>query len=68
MTARTLTVHRLGRVEYEDGLRLQALFARVCEAFGRLDVLFNNAGVGAPGVNLEDLTFEQWKKVVDIKV
>ena len=44
------------------------LFARTREAYGRLDVLFNNAGVGAPGINLEDLTFEQWKNVVDINL
>jgi NAD(P)-dependent dehydrogenase (short-subunit alcohol dehydrogenase family) len=41
------------------------LFAQTKQAFGRLDVLFNNAGIGAPGVTLEDLTFEQWKAVVD---
>jgi NAD(P)-dependent dehydrogenase (short-subunit alcohol dehydrogenase family) len=41
------------------------LFARTKEKFGRLDVLFNNAGTGAPGtINLEDLTFEQWQSVV----
>ena len=45
-----------------------ALFKSVKETFGRLDVLFNNAGVGAPPVNLEDLTFEQWKNVVDINL
>jgi len=44
------------------------LFARTRETFGRLDVLFNNAGVGAPPKNLEDLTFEQWKNVVDINL
>jgi len=38
------------------------------DTYGRLDVLFNNAGVGAPPVNLEDLTFEQWKNVVDINL
>jgi NAD(P)-dependent dehydrogenase (short-subunit alcohol dehydrogenase family) len=47
---------------------VQALFAKTKEAFGRLDVLFNNAGIGAPGVPLEDLTFEQWKNVVDINL
>jgi NAD(P)-dependent dehydrogenase (short-subunit alcohol dehydrogenase family) len=42
-----------------------ALFAAVREAFGRLDLLFNNAGSGAPAVPLEDLTYQQWKGVVD---
>jgi len=41
------------------------LFARTVAAFGRLDVLFNNAGVGAPPVNLEELTVAQWKAAVD---
>ena len=45
-----------------------ALFAEVKAKFGRLDLLFNNAGIGAPGVNMEDLTFEQWKSVVDINL
>jgi NADP-dependent 3-hydroxy acid dehydrogenase YdfG len=41
------------------------LFAKTKEKFGRLDLLFNNAGSGAPGtINLEDLTFEQWQNVV----
>jgi NAD(P)-dependent dehydrogenase (short-subunit alcohol dehydrogenase family) len=47
---------------------VRALFAKVKEKFGRLDVLFNNAGTGAPGVPLEELTFEQWKAVVDINL
>ena len=47
---------------------VRALFGRTVEAFGRLDLLFNNAGIGAPGVPLEDLTFEQWKAVVDINL
>jgi NAD(P)-dependent dehydrogenase (short-subunit alcohol dehydrogenase family) len=42
-----------------------ALFAKAKEKFGRLDVLFNNAGTGAPGtINLEDLSFDQWQSVV----
>jgi len=42
-----------------------ALFAKVKSTFGRLDVLFNNAGIGAPPVPLEDLPFETWQKVVN---
>ena len=42
-----------------------SLFAKVKSSFGRLDVLFNNAGIGAPPVPLEDLPYETWKKVVD---
>src|SRR5688500_8834213 len=48
-----------------DPASVRALFAKVKETFGRLDLLFNNAGVGAPAIPLEDITFEQWKAVVD---
>ena len=48
-----------------DPHAIKDLFAKTFEAFGRLDVLFNNAGMGGPPVLFEDLTFEQWKKVVD---
>jgi NAD(P)-dependent dehydrogenase (short-subunit alcohol dehydrogenase family) len=51
-----------------DPASVKALFAKTLEAFGRLDVLFNNAGTGAPPVPLEDLTYEQWKTVVDINL
>ena len=44
---------------------VQALFAMAQDAFGRLDLLFNNAGVGAPAVPLEELTLAQWQNVVD---
>jgi NAD(P)-dependent dehydrogenase (short-subunit alcohol dehydrogenase family) len=44
---------------------VKALFARTKERFGRLDLLFNNAGIGAPGVPLDELTIEQWRTVVD---
>jgi len=48
-----------------DPLAVDALFAKLSERFGRLDVLFNNAGTGAPPVPLEDLSYAQWKAVVD---
>ncbi|HLH68417.1 MAG TPA: SDR family oxidoreductase [Candidatus Dormibacteraeota bacterium] len=48
-----------------DPVAVRALFARTRETFGRLDLLFNNAGQGAPAVPLEDLTYEQWRAVVD---
>ena len=51
-----------------DADSIRALFAKTQEAFGRLDVLFNNAGTGAPPIPLEDLTYEQWKTVVDINL
>jgi len=47
---------------------VHALFAKIKEAFGRLDVLFNNAGASAPGVPMEDLTYEQWNKVVGVNL
>jgi NAD(P)-dependent dehydrogenase (short-subunit alcohol dehydrogenase family) len=48
-----------------DPESVKALFAKTASTFGRLDVLFNNAGIGAPGVLLEDLSVDQWKAVVD---
>ena len=45
-----------------------SLFAATKERFGRLDVLFNNAGISAPPIPLEDLTFEQWQAVVDVNI
>jgi NAD(P)-dependent dehydrogenase (short-subunit alcohol dehydrogenase family) len=51
-----------------DPNAVRQLFARTEEAFGRLDVLFNNAGTGARAVPLEDLTFDEWKRVVDVNL
>jgi NAD(P)-dependent dehydrogenase (short-subunit alcohol dehydrogenase family) len=51
-----------------DPQSVSELFDAVKQRFGRLDVLFNNAGVGAPPVNIEDLAFEQWKAVIDTNV
>ena len=51
--------------DVSDPASVRALFAKTKEKFGRLDLLFNNAGQNAPGIPLEELTFEQWKSVVD---
>jgi NAD(P)-dependent dehydrogenase (short-subunit alcohol dehydrogenase family) len=51
--------------DVSDPSSVKALFAKTRQAFGRLDVLFNNAGIGAPAMPLEDLPYETWKKVVD---
>jgi NAD(P)-dependent dehydrogenase (short-subunit alcohol dehydrogenase family) len=47
---------------------VERLFARAREAFGRIDLLFNNAGVGVPPVPIEDLSVEQWRQVVDVNL
>ncbi len=51
-----------------DPASVAALFAAIQDRYGRLDVLFNNAGTNAPAINLEDLTLEQWKGVIDTNV
>src|SRR6516164_3118820 len=48
--------------------QVRALFARTRETFGRVDLLFNNAGINAPGIPLEELSVEQWRSVVDINL
>jgi len=59
--AKTLSVP----TDVSDVESIRALFARVKKDFGRLDLLFNNAGIGAPAVPMEELPIETWKKVVD---
>ena len=51
-----------------DPKAVRALFDQVHAKYGRLDLLFNNAGTGAPTVPMDELTFEQWKAVVDINL
>ncbi len=48
-----------------DPAAVRHLFAETVQTFGRLDLLFNNAGVNVPGIPLEELTYEQWKTVID---
>jgi NAD(P)-dependent dehydrogenase (short-subunit alcohol dehydrogenase family) len=51
-----------------DPASVRALFAKIEETFGRLDVLFNNAGIGAPGIPMEELTYDQWNAVVQVNL
>ena len=51
-----------------DPSSVTRLFQQAVDAFGRVDVLFNNAGVSAPGVLLEDVDFADWKRVVDVNL
>jgi NAD(P)-dependent dehydrogenase (short-subunit alcohol dehydrogenase family) len=59
-------VHALAvPADVADPASVADLFAKVEETFGRLDLLFNNAGLGAPAVPIEELPFEKWKVVID---
>ena len=51
-----------------DADQVAALFAKTKATFGRLDVLFNNAGIGAPRIPMEDLKLEDWRRVVDVNL
>jgi NADP-dependent 3-hydroxy acid dehydrogenase YdfG len=68
--AKTIKTETLcASTDVSDPASVAALFAATKQKFGRLDVLFNNAGTGAPGtVMLEDLTFEQWQTVVNVNL
>ena len=62
--ARALAV----KTDVSKPAEVNALFAKTKEKFGRVDVLFNNAGANAPGILFEDLTFEKWSSVVDVNM
>ncbi len=54
--------------DVSDEAAVKALFAQVEETFGRLDLLFNNAGISAPAVPLEELALERWQRVMDVNL
>jgi len=51
-----------------DPVQVRSLFDQAYASYGRLDLLFNNAGIGAPAVPMDELTFEQWRAVVDVNL
>jgi NAD(P)-dependent dehydrogenase (short-subunit alcohol dehydrogenase family) len=51
-----------------DPAAVRALFAQTVERYGRVDVIFNNAGANAPGIPFEDLAYEKWKEVVEVNL
>jgi NAD(P)-dependent dehydrogenase (short-subunit alcohol dehydrogenase family) len=51
-----------------DPAAVKTVFARIKDKFGRLDLLFNNAGMGTPAIPIEDLTFEQWQAIVGVNL
>ena len=51
-----------------DPAQVKAVFAKIKDKFGRLDVLFNNAGMGTPAIPIEDLTFEQWQAILGVNL
>ena len=51
-----------------DPAQVKAVFAKIKDKFGRLDMLFNNAGMGTPAIPIEDLSFEQWQAVVGVNL
>ena len=55
-------------VDVADPKSVDALFARIWAEFGRLDVLFNNAGLNAPGIPIEELPFETWSAIVNVNL
>jgi NAD(P)-dependent dehydrogenase (short-subunit alcohol dehydrogenase family) len=68
-TARMLTGESLVTpADVGDPEAVKAVFAQAKEKFGRLDMLFNNAGMGTPAMPIEDLTFEQWQAVVGVNL
>ncbi len=54
--------------DVSDRAQVVALFAKAKETFGRLDVLFNNAGTGAPQIPMEEISLEVWQQVVDVNL
>ena len=59
---------RVVPTDITDAIQVRTLFDQVLAAHGRLDLLFNNAGIGAPAIPMEELSFDQWRAVVDVNL
>jgi NAD(P)-dependent dehydrogenase (short-subunit alcohol dehydrogenase family) len=60
--------HLVVPADVGDPAAVKGIFAQIKDKFGRLDMLFNNAGMGAPAIPIEDLSFEQWQAVVGVNL
>ena len=60
--------HLVAPADVGDPAAVKTVFARIKDKFGRLDMLFNNAGIGTPAIPVEDLSFEQWQAVVAVNL
>jgi NAD(P)-dependent dehydrogenase (short-subunit alcohol dehydrogenase family) len=60
--------HLVAPADVGDPVAVKAVFAQIKDKFGRLDMLFNNAGIGTPAVPVEELSFEQWQAVVAVNL
>ena len=60
--------HLVAPADVGDPAQVKSVFAQLMDKFGRLDMLFNNAGMGTPAIPMEELTFEQWQAVVNVNL
>jgi NAD(P)-dependent dehydrogenase (short-subunit alcohol dehydrogenase family) len=60
--------HLVAPADVGDPAQVKAIFAQTRDKFGRLDMLFNNAGMGTPAIPMEELSFEQWQAVVNVNL
>ena len=60
--------HLVVPADVGDPAAVKGIFAQIKDKFGRLDMLFNNAGIGTPAIPIEDLSFEQWQAIVAVNL
>ena len=60
--------HLIAPADVGDPAAVKTVFAQIKDRFGRLDMLFNNAGMGTPAIPIEELSFEQWQAIVSVNL